>query len=77
MRNLQNEILQWTGTACILGMYAVMNFFRSAYPLDVILGLAGAVCFFTWARRVANKPQMVINGVAIAVCTVGLFKAWG
>jgi len=26
---------------------------------------------------VANKPQMIINGVAIVLCVVGLLKALG
>jgi hypothetical protein len=69
------QVLQWVGTAFILGMYAVMNFYRAAYPLDVIFGLAGAVCFFIWATAVRNRPQMVINAVAITVCCVGLFTA--
>ena len=77
MRNLQNEVLQWIGTAFILGMYVLMNFYPNLHPWNIVAGLGGAICFFTWAYRVANKQQMIINGVAIAVCIVGLFKAWG
>ena len=71
-----NEVLQWTGTICILTMYVLMNFFREL-KLDPVFGLLGGLCFFTWAYRVVNKPQMVINIVAIAVCVVGLIKVWG
>ena len=69
-----NEIIQWIGTAFILVMYALMNFFPELHPWNIVMGLAGAVCFFTWAWRVANKPQMLINGVAIVVCCLGLLK---
>ena len=72
-----NEIIQWIGTAFILVMYAIMNFFPDLYPWNIITGLGGAVCFFAWAIRVANKQQMIINGVAIVLCVLGLYKAFG
>ena len=58
-------------------MYALMNFFPQYYPWNIVAGLGGAICFFAWAYRVANKQQMIINAVAIALCVVGLFKVWG
>jgi len=81
MKNLNansfNELIQWLGTGFILVMYALMNFFPQLHPWNVIMGLGGAVCFFLWSWRVANKQQMIINGVAIALCVLGLYKAWG
>jgi hypothetical protein len=71
-----NEVLQWAGTACILVMYVLMNFFREL-GLDPVFGLLGGLCYATWAYRVANKPQMIVNVVAISVCVVGLFKVIG
>jgi hypothetical protein len=70
-----NNILQWTGTFFILAMYVLMNFYREL-GLDPICGLLGGLCFAIWAYRVANKPQMLVNIVAITVCVVGLFKAF-
>jgi hypothetical protein len=72
-----DEVLQWVGTAFILVMYALMNFFPEFRVYTIVTGLGGAVCFFAWAYRVANKQQMIINGVAIALCVIGLYKAWG
>jgi hypothetical protein len=72
-----DEVIQWVGTAFILVMYALMNFFPEFRVYTIITGLGGAVCFFAWAYRVANKQQMIINGVAIALCVIGLYKAWG
>jgi len=72
-----NEIIQWIGTAFILVMYAIMNFFPNLYPWNIIMGLGGAVCFFAWSVRVANKQQMIINGVAIVLCVLGLYKVFG
>jgi len=71
-----NEVLQWSGTVCILAMYVLMNFFRGL-GLDPMFGLMGGLCYAVWAYRVANKPQMIVNVVAIAVCAVGLFQVWG
>jgi hypothetical protein len=54
-------------------MYVLMNFFREL-GLDPVFGLLGGLCYATWAYRVANKPQMLVNVVAITVCVLGLFK---
>jgi hypothetical protein len=70
-----NNIIQWVGTFFILAMYVLMNFFRDL-GLDPICGLLGGLCFAIWSYRVANKPQMLVNAVAITVCVIGLFKAF-
>jgi len=70
-----NNIIQWVGTFFILAMYVLMNFFRDL-GLDPICGLLGGLCFAIWSYRVANKPQMLVNVVAITVCVIGLFKAF-
>ena len=70
-----NEIIQWIGTAFILAMYVISNFFRGYDDLRNTVAFVGAICFFAWAYRVANKQQMIINGTAIALCLVGLFNS--
>lgn len=72
-----NEVLQWAGTACLLTMYVLMSYFKELHPWNIVAGLLGGVCYLTWCIRVANKPQMIVNGVAILVCIGGLFEAWG
>jgi hypothetical protein len=72
-----NEVLQWAGTAFILAMYVVSNFFKGEDDLRNSLALLGGLCYATWAYRVANKPQMLVNIVAITLCVLGLFKALG
>jgi hypothetical protein len=73
--NKTNETIQWLGTAFILAMYVISNFFPGYDDLRNSVALVGAACFFTWSYRVANKQQMIINGVAIVLCVVGLFKS--
>ena len=75
--NKTNELIQWAGTAFILGMYVISNFFPGLDNLRNGVALVGALCFFAWSYRVANKQQMIINGVAIVLCCVGLLKALG
>jgi hypothetical protein len=67
-----NELIQWVGTAFILAMYVVSNFFKGYDDLRNGVALVGAICFFVWAYRVANRQQMIINGVAVALCVLGL-----
>ena len=73
--NKTNELIQWAGTAFILAMYVISNFFPGYDDLRNAVALVGAGCFFAWSYRVANKQQMIINGVAIVLCVVGLLKA--
>jgi hypothetical protein len=77
MQMRTNEVLQWTGTTSLLTMYVLMSFFPHLHPWNIVAGLCGGACYLTWTIRVANKPQMIVNGVAILVCVVGLLKAWG
>ena len=72
-----DNTLQWTGTACLLTMYTLMSFFPHLHPYNIVAGLGGGACYLAWTIRVANKPQMLVNGVAIAIGLAGLFKAWG
>jgi hypothetical protein len=72
-----NELIQWVGTVFILTMYVISNFFPGYDNLRNTVALGGGLCFFTWSYRVANKQQMIINGVAVALCCLGLYRALG
>lgn len=77
MRLQFNEVLQWAGTVCLLTMYVLMSFFPHLHPWNIVAGICGGACYLAWTIRVANKPQMIVNGVALAIGAAGLFKAWG
>lgn len=72
-----DNLLQWTGTVCLLAMYVLMSFFPHLHPWNIVAGVLGGACYLAWTVRVANKPQMIVNGVAIAIGLAGLLKAWG
>ena len=76
MRLQFNEVLQLAGTVCLLTMYTLMSFFPHLHPWNIVAGICGGACYLTWTIRVANKPQMIVNGVALAIGLAGLFKAW-
>ena len=75
----KDEVLQWTGAFFITAGH-VLNTLGSAYHKDtwnIVAFTVGTVCFLAWAVRVANKPQMMVNVVAMTTCVVGLYKAVG
>ena len=72
-----NDILQWAGTVCLLIMYCLNSFYPELHPWNIVAGLGGGLFYFAWTVRVANKPQMIVNGTALAIGLAGLFKAWG
>ena len=76
MRLPLNEVLQWAGTACLLVMYMLMSFFPDLHPWNIVAGVCGGACYLAWTVRVANRPQMLVNGVALIIGFAGLFKAW-
>ena len=75
MKNLNvkvsNEVLQWIGTAFILAMYVVSNFFKGYDDLRNSFALIGALFFLVWSLRVRNRPQLVVNVIALTFCVVG------
>lgn len=74
-RNIDNT-LQWTGTVCLLTMYVLMSFFPQLHPWNIVAGVLGGVCYLAWTIRVKNRPQLIVNAVAITIGLAGLLKAW-
>jgi hypothetical protein len=72
-----NDIIQWVGTACFMVMYTLMSFFPNMHPWNIVAGCLGGGLYLVWSVRVVNKPQVITNVVGVAICLVGLFKAWG
>jgi O-antigen/teichoic acid export membrane protein len=69
-----NELIQWVGTAFVLAMYALMNLAPELAPWNLVAGLLGSICYFVWTIRVKNRPQLIINIVAMTLCILGLVK---
>ena len=72
-----NEILQWTGAVFIIAGHSLNAVGPSAYPYNILAFFLGTILFMAWSIRVANKPQLLVNIVALAIGLTGLVKAFG
>ena len=72
-----NETLQWVGAVFIIAGHSLNAVGPAAYPYNILAFFLGTVFFLVWTFRVANKPQMLVNLVAIAISTMGLVRAFG
>lgn len=72
-----DEGLQWAGAVAIIAGHVLNAMGPSMYPYNVVVFAVGTVAFLTWAIRVRNKPQAVVNLVSIVIGAVGLYKAFG
>ena len=72
-----DEVLQWTGAVAIIAGHVLNAIGPAVYPYNIAVFAVGTVAFLAWALRVANKPQAVVNIVALAIGLVGLYNAVG
>ena len=72
-----NEALQWTGAVFIIAGHSLNAAGPAAYPYNIVAFFLGTVLFMTWSVRVANKPQLLVNIVALLIGLTGLAKAFG
>ena len=72
-----DEVLQWTGAVAIIAGHVLNAVGPAVYPYNIAVFAVGTVAFLAWAIRVANKPQAVVNVVALAIGLVGLYNAVG
>lgn len=72
-----NEILQWSGAVFIIAGHSLNAVGPGAYPYNILAFFVGTILFMAWTIRVANKPQLLVNIVALAIGLTGLAKAFG
>lgn len=74
-----NNVLQWVGAMFIIAGHLLNSAGAEVHgdKWNIVAFGLGTVCFFIWTVRVANKPQMLVNVVALVTCTVGLMRVWG
>ena len=71
-----DDLLQWSGAVAIIAGHVLNAVGPSVYPWNILAFAVGTVLFLAWAIRVTNKPQMLVNVVALVIGLVGLFKAF-
>ena len=72
-----NEVLQWTGAVFIIAGHSLNAVGPEAYPYNILAFFVGTVLFMVWSIRVTNKPQLLVNIVALLIGLTGLAKAFG
>ena len=77
MKQNINEILQWAGALFIVAGHSLNAVGPVAYPYNILTFFIGTALFLAWTIRVANKPQMFVNVVSVAIGFTGLVKAFG
>lgn len=76
MQSKVNEVFQWIGAVFIIIGHVFNAIGPSVYPYNIVAFTLGTIFFLTWTLRVKNKPQMIVNVVAITTCLTGLTKAF-
>lgn len=71
-----NDILQWIGAVFIIVGHVCNSIGPDAYPYNIVAFTLGTIAFITWTIRVKNRPQFIVNAVAIVTCLMGLVKAY-
>jgi hypothetical protein len=72
-----NEVLQWTGAVFIIAGHSLNAVGPAAYPYNILAFFLGTILFMVWTIRVANRPQLMVNIVALCIGASGLVKAFG
>lgn len=72
-----NEVLQWSGAVFIIAGHSLNAVGPSAYPYNILAFFVGTIAFLLWSIRVVNKPQLLVNIVALSIGASGLYRAFG
>ena len=75
--NKTNEIIQWAGAVAIVAGHVLNAIGPSVYPYNIAVFALGTVLFMSWAIRVKNSPQLMVNLVSLLIGLVSLYKALG
>ena len=71
-----NELLQWVGAVFIIAGHSLNAVGPAAYPYNVLAFFVGTILFLIWSLRVQNRPQLLVNVVALSIGATGLFRAF-
>lgn len=70
-----NEVLQWAGAVFIIAGHSLNAVGPAAYPWNILTFFIGTMLFLAWTIRVKNRPQLLVNVVALTIGIVGLTRA--
>lgn len=70
-----NEVLQWAGAVFIIAGHSLNAVGPAAYPWNILTFFIGTILFLAWTIRVRNRPQLLVNVVALGIGIAGLTRA--
>jgi hypothetical protein len=77
MKNKINDAIQWFGALFVIGGHSLNAMGPEVYPYNIVVFMIGTSSFLLWSLRVANKPQLLVNVIALGIGVSGLIKAFG
>jgi len=72
-----DETIQWVGAVLIIAGHSLNAVGPATYPWNIVAFFLGTVAFLIWTLRVRNRPQMLVNVVALVIGATGLIRAFG
>lgn len=72
-----DDTLQWIGAVGVILGHGLNAVGPPAYPYNIVAFVTGTLFFMAWSVRVANRPQLLVNIVAILIGATGLYRAFG
>lgn len=73
-----DETVQWAGAVAIVSGHTLNTLIEYGYnvrPWNIVAFAIGTAAFLTWAIRVRNGAQTLVNVVSVGICTLGLYRA--
>jgi hypothetical protein len=70
-----NDVLQWVGAVFIIVGHVLNSIGPATYPYNIATFAAGTIFFLTWSWRVDNRPQLLVNIIALGIGATGLYRA--
>lgn len=67
--------LQWIGAVGVIAGHSLNAVGPAAYPWNVVAFFVGTTFFLIWSIRAMNRPQTLVNIVALSIGAAGLIKA--
>lgn len=72
-----DDALQWIGAVGVIAGHSLNAVGPAAYPWNIVAFFIGTVFFMIWSVRTRNRPQTLVNIIAIGIGFTGLYKATG
>lgn len=70
-----DDVLQWIGAVGVILGHTLNAVGPAAYPYNIFAFFVGTCFFMIWSTRAMNRPQTLVNTVALVIGVMGIYKA--